>query len=841
MDGPPFHVYNNRQTYSSYNSSPNRSPLGQRASAMSFPSNPRTADGSRWQSPHGDKRTGRSRGRSRLRRVAPSRSREDLRMGRAPRRKSAPRRQPPKRRRDDAAPESPARRRSAGAIREPHLPDRRHRRLGRRARGVQPALRACPPTPAWRSCSSSTSTRTHESLLPEILLASRRRCRSRGRATGMRGRARPRLRHPAGHRHDASTAAPAARRRAPTARGQHLPIDLFLRSLAEDQGSQAIGVVLSGTGIRRHLGLRGDQGRGRHHLRPGPSDPPSTTACRSSAIAAGCVDFVLPPRRSPASSRGSAATPTCGAGAAADAAERRRDGADAQHGSSRCCAARPASTSRSYKRDDLIRRRIARRMALHRLDDARGLRSTLCEQTPDEVAGAVPGLLINVTAFFRDPEAFEALQRERLPADRRGPRRGDEPVRVWVPGCSTGEEAYSLAIALLEFLERDAAAAADPDLRHRPQRRGRRARRAPGSTRRASRRRLARAAAPLLRQGGRPLPDQQGDPRHVRLRPARPDRATRRSRGSTSISCRNVLIYLEPGAAAAGDADLPLRAQAQRLPAARRLRERSVGSPTCSTVVDQKHRIYARSAAPRHACGFGAAQPRPARAARAPGRAASRAHGAARADSQTRGRPPPARPLRPGRRAGRTSDLEILQFRGETGAYLEPAPGSASLNLLQDGPRGPARRAARSRPPGGTERRRSARRGPARQRERRAIARASTSRSIPIAVRERRAAASSSSCLRGAPPAPPPAARPARGAGRLDATRRRRAAQIAQLTQELADDQRVPAGDHRGAGGGQRGAEVAPTRSCCRATRSCRASTRSWRPPRRSCSRPTRS
>jgi hypothetical protein len=151
MDGPPFHVYNNRQTYSSYNSSPNRSPLGQRASAMSFPSNPRTADGSRWQSPHGDKRTGRSRGRSRLRRVAPSRSREDLRMGRAPRRKSAPRRQPPKRRRDDAAPESPH---AEGRPEPSESPTFPIVGIGASAGGLEAfsQLLESSLTPAWPSC-----------------------------------------------------------------------------------------------------------------------------------------------------------------------------------------------------------------------------------------------------------------------------------------------------------------------------------------------------------------------------------------------------------------------------------------------------------------------------------------------------------------------------------------------------------------------------------------------------------------------------------------------------------------------------------------------------------------
>jgi two-component system CheB/CheR fusion protein len=102
-----------------------------------------------------------------------------------------------------------------------------------------------------------------------------------------------------------------------------------------------------------------------------------------------------------------------------------------------------------YKRAT-IQRRMQRRMSLHKLESAARYLQLL-ERDREEVLGLYRDILIHVTHFFREPESFVALKEvvfPRIVADR-GP---DQPLRVWVPGCSTGEEAYSLAIALLEFL-----------------------------------------------------------------------------------------------------------------------------------------------------------------------------------------------------------------------------------------------------------------------------------------------------------------------------------------------------------------------------------------------------
>ena len=171
-------------------------------------------------------------------------------------------------------------------------------------------------------------------------------------------------------------------------------------------------------------------------------------------------------------------------------------------------------------------------MVLQTKDDARGLRATSSRADRPEVEALYQDILINVTSFFRDPEVFEALKACVFPEIVKGVT-GDAHPDLGAAGCSTGEEAYSLAIALLEFLERQTtsrpiqifatdineAGAGEGPCRALPrEHRGRR---------------LAGAAAALLHQGGRQVPDQQVDPRHVRLRPAERGRATRPSPGWT--------------------------------------------------------------------------------------------------------------------------------------------------------------------------------------------------------------------------------------------------------------------------------------------------------------------
>ena len=115
-------------------------------------------------------------------------------------------------------------------------------------------------------------------------------------------------------------------------------------------------------------------------------------------------------------------------------------------------------------------RRLARRMALRRVDTIDAYLHLL-RQAPDEVWALFEDTLIHVTSFFRDPEVFENLKTSVLPAIVKGRPEG-APLRVWVPGCATGEEVYSLGIALAEFLGESSRP--DPDLRIRRERQGHR-------------------------------------------------------------------------------------------------------------------------------------------------------------------------------------------------------------------------------------------------------------------------------------------------------------------------------------------------------------------------------
>src|SRR5438128_3802716 len=117
--------------------------------------------------------------------------------------------------------------------------------------------------------------------------------------------------------------------------------------------------------------------------------------------------------------------------------------------SSVSCVRPPASISRSTSRPT-VRRRIARRMLLQKIEDI-GRYVRHLRQTPHEAQALHDDILIQVTKFFRDAEGFEALRRSVFPSLMKG-RAADEPIRMWVPGCATGEEAYSLVICLLEFL-----------------------------------------------------------------------------------------------------------------------------------------------------------------------------------------------------------------------------------------------------------------------------------------------------------------------------------------------------------------------------------------------------
>jgi two-component system, chemotaxis family, CheB/CheR fusion protein len=229
-------------------------------------------------------------------------------------------------------------------------------------------------------------------------------------------------------------------------RGRRLPIDFFFGSLAQDQRERSICVILSGTGSDGSLGLRAIKGEGGLVMVQSPESTEYDGMPRS-AIATGLVDFELPPAAMPAQIIAYAShisgTP---------AMQRSEQAPKAESVLKKVYLMLRAQTGHDftlYKQNTLIRR-IERRMAVNQiavLDDyVRYLQSS-----PPEVEALFRDLLIGVTNFFRDTEAFEALGQKALPRILASKAPGSS-IRVWVPGCSTGEEAYSIAILLRESL-----------------------------------------------------------------------------------------------------------------------------------------------------------------------------------------------------------------------------------------------------------------------------------------------------------------------------------------------------------------------------------------------------
>lgn len=240
------------------------------------------------------------------------------------------------------------------------------------------------------------------------------------------------------------------RRQLPKAQRERQPIDLFFASLAEDQGEMAIGIVLSGSGSDGTLGLKAiKESDGLTIAQGSDGTAPRYPSMPNSAVAGGAVDLVLPvdqiPLRLAELSRHRdrldlAAVDDRRAGGANQAAAR-------QDEISGILRARVGHDFAGYKAKTFFRR-VQRRMQVRSVPGIDAY-IALLRQDGDEAAMLFRDLLISVTGFFRDADAFAALAQRVMPAifDGRG---ADDTVRIWVPGCATGEEAYSLAILARE-------------------------------------------------------------------------------------------------------------------------------------------------------------------------------------------------------------------------------------------------------------------------------------------------------------------------------------------------------------------------------------------------------
>ena len=456
----------------------------------------------------------------------------------------------------------------------------------------------------------------------------------------------------------------------PALPGGRAPIDGLFRSLASEFHSRAIGVVLSGTGEDGTGGLKEIKAEGGITFAQTPESA-QFSGMPASASAAGVVDRVLPPDRIAAElvrlSRHPyvVGRPTRGL----EPSLRERD--DTVRVLS--LVRRQSGADFSVYRSTTVGRRIARRMALHRIGSVAEY-ADLVEGTPAEAKALAEDLLIHVTRFFRDPEVFDAIKRVVLsPLLAQKPA---GPIRVWVPGCSSGEEVYSLAMCFLEHL--DASPEVDfqifgSDLSQRAIERARAgvypesAVRELGAdrglrffTRAGEERRIAKSVRDRCVFV---IHDLARDPPFAKL---------------DLISCRNVLIYFSdelhrrlfsmfhyclnrPGFLLLGRS------------------ENVTSNADLFEPADLEHRIFSRIGEGRH---FSFPSPVASRAAPAP--VASTGQGLPRAAVEAQRQADHlllSRFAPPG--VVVNDRLEVIQFRGRTGDDLEQPPGRPQTNLLK--------------------------------------------------------------------------------------------------------------------------------------------------------------
>jgi two-component system CheB/CheR fusion protein len=224
-----------------------------------------------------------------------------------------------------------------------------------------------------------------------------------------------------------------------------MPIDYFLRSLARDQKQRAICIILSGTGTDGTFGLRDIKGEAGLVVVERPSAA-QYAGMPASAVATGLADFVLQPAEMPQILVEYVRNPLWAEGIASNATGEIPPGPMQEI--YLLLRNRTGHDFSAYKKNTIYRR-IARRMSVRHINEYEKYILYLREH-PDEIDTLFRELLINVTNFFRDPEAWEAL----IPhIHRMITSRQEDTVRVWIPGCSSGEEVFTMAILLHECME----------------------------------------------------------------------------------------------------------------------------------------------------------------------------------------------------------------------------------------------------------------------------------------------------------------------------------------------------------------------------------------------------
>ena len=460
----------------------------------------------------------------------------------------------------------------------------------------------------------------------------------------------------------------------PETGGQHLPIDFFFRALAADQQSQAIGVILSGTASDGALGLKAIKAEGGVTFAQEAASAKYDGMPRA-AIAAGAVDFVLPPDGIAQELARIGRHPYVLRATALKSDDLLPETTDALN--KIFVLLRGATgVDFSYYKHPTIKRRIARRMVLHRIQNLTNYVRYLREN-PAEAQALLHEILINVTSFFRAPESFETLKEKVFPSLLKD-HQPETPLRLWVPGCSTGEEAYSLAICLLEAMTTGSGnfliQIFATDISDAALEKARAGRSSENIALDVTPERLRRFFVKI--EGGYQISKSIRDLCIFAKQNVVQDPPFSRM---DLISCRNVLIYLGP---VLQKKVIPIFHYALNPGGYLMLgnSETFGGFPELFTQTDRKSRIYAKKRL-RTRLDYGiSAEHRWAEKA-----AASRMHGAESfgafdvrkaADSLLLDEYAPAGVLI-------NDELEILQFRGHTGDYLEAPPGEATHNLLK--------------------------------------------------------------------------------------------------------------------------------------------------------------
>jgi len=459
---------------------------------------------------------------------------------------------------------------------------------------------------------------------------------------------------------------------------RHLPVDFLFRSLAAEHKNRAIGIILSGTATDGAAGMRAIKDEGGITFAQDPHTA-KYYGMPQSAIAAGAVDFVLSPEEIAAhlariGSHSYMALPETGDETDEAAPPAAADGVIAEL--FRLLKKSYGVDFRSYKFSTL-ERRIKRRMAFKAVESLPDYVKYV-RQEPEELGALFHDMLIGVTEFFRQPGMFEQLSRIVFPALMKN-RPPDAPLRIWVVGCSTGEEVYSIAITLLEFLGNRATGIPiqifGSDINEEAIKRARTGSYAKGIGGNVGLARLRKYFTKVEDgyQVKKAVRDLCVFAKHDVLRDAPFSRLD-------LVSCRNVLIYLNP---AAHLKLIPLFHYTLKPSGYLVLgsAETIGGFSNLFSLENRKYKIYARkSVAVRRSFEFstehlpeiGAAEALP----RPPIPRGDFDQMKEAADQLILNHFGPPAVL-----VG--ENMEILHFRGHTGTFLEPAPGVASLNLLK--------------------------------------------------------------------------------------------------------------------------------------------------------------